>query len=140
MVIGVVVATALAGASYAYLERPTPDAGRVQPSARGYRDVGTVDGVTFWVRIRGTEAEVRTSGRLGDMCDATGPSGYTGLLLCAAHTLAGGVAAGFVPDQAKTARVDGKQLRIVRMPGPDNLAVDVVGPAQTPPRGRLVAG
>jgi hypothetical protein len=44
------------------------------PKAEGYTQVGSIDGVNFWLQVRGpNQVAVRTTGRMGGICNNDGP-------------------------------------------------------------------
>ena len=108
------------------------------PAAQQYSRIGTVEGVTFWMRTTGSRVSIRATGRLGDLCNASGSPGYSRLLLCDETGARGGIQAGFVPDGAKSASVVGFTLTVIPAPGPFDLAVRVVGPGQELQSGPLL--
>ena len=118
----------------------TSSTSEASPAAEHYQRVGIVDGVIFWTRTTGTQALIRSSGRLGYLCNGGGPAGYTRILFCNDSDSKGGIQAGFVPDSARSASVAGFGLHIIAVPGPFNLAVNVLGPGQALPLGPLTVG
>ena len=134
---GWMTTSVLAACGLSALVGCTPNNPEASPAAEHYGRVGVVDGVSFWVRQTGDGAAVRSSGRLGYLCNAGGPAGYSRMLLCNDSDPEGGIQAGFVPDGARSASVAGFGMRILPVPGPFNLAVNVVSPGQELPLGPL---
>jgi hypothetical protein len=118
----------------------TSTTSEASPATEHYQRIGVVDGVTFWTRTTGTQAAIRSAGRLGYLCNGSGPAGYSRILLCNDSDPQGGIQAGFVPDSARSASIAGLDLHIISAPGPFNLAVNVLGPGQQLPLGPLTVG
>jgi hypothetical protein len=79
-----------------------PSTAEASPKAEGYTAVGSIDGVNFWLQVRGpNEVGFRTTGRMGGICNDDTP--YAAALgpyaVCAQSIQAvGSVFAFIVPD------------------------------------------
>ena len=81
----------------------SPSTAEASPKAEGYTAVGSVDGVTFWIDVRGpNEVGFRTTGRLGGICNEDAP--YTETLgpypVCAQSIQAVGSVFAFIVTDA----------------------------------------
>lgn len=119
-----------------------------EPSTRNYRQIGTFDGVSFWIRTGpDNELAVLTTGRLGSLCNGSFAQmpirAAVYMTLCNDSGPTGAVEAALVPVTSRAAFAGDVPLHLLAHSGAEpaelTLAVLVLGPNAELPQGQIRA-